>query len=210
MLPRRRRFAQYANRRLPKATDPLTGGKASDHEVIAVKVENIAAARPQVGLSSADIIFVEEVEGAQTRLVAVYHSALPVPAGSGPQRPEHRRPTAAALRQARPGLFGRQHAGSSADRPIASIVPIARSTRDNRRVAPHNVFVDLDQIARTTTVGRPAPSAGPSILTIPTAPGDQDHVCGRQRHVHLQVRQVGSIPVSAGRVRPMPTATPGS
>jgi hypothetical protein len=32
----------------PKATDPLTGGKISNHEVIAVKVENIAAARPQV------------------------------------------------------------------------------------------------------------------------------------------------------------------
>ncbi|HKN44992.1 MAG TPA: DUF3048 domain-containing protein, partial [Propionibacteriaceae bacterium] len=48
----------------PKATDPLTGGRVSNHEVIAVKVENIAAARPQVGLSRADITFVEEVEGA--------------------------------------------------------------------------------------------------------------------------------------------------
>jgi hypothetical protein len=29
-----------------KPTDPLTGGELSDHEVIAAKVENIAAARP--------------------------------------------------------------------------------------------------------------------------------------------------------------------
>ena len=61
----------------PKPADPLTGGRVSDNEVIAVKVENIDAARPQVGLRQADIVFVEEVEGAQTRLVAVYHTAFP-------------------------------------------------------------------------------------------------------------------------------------
>ena len=45
--------------------------------MVAVKVENIAAARPQVGLNSADIVFVEEVEGSLTRLVAVYHTTFP-------------------------------------------------------------------------------------------------------------------------------------
>src|SRR5215210_955754 len=54
-------------------TDPLTGEKVRSNPVIAAKVENTAAARPQVGLSRADIVFVEEVEGGQTRLVAVYH-----------------------------------------------------------------------------------------------------------------------------------------
>src|SRR3954454_1569478 len=39
--------------------DPWTGGKASAGKVVAVKVENIAAARPQVGLNAADIVFVE-------------------------------------------------------------------------------------------------------------------------------------------------------
>ena len=60
-----------------RPTDPLTGGEVSENEVIAVKVENIAAARPQVGLNQADITFVQEVEGAQTRLIAVYHSRFP-------------------------------------------------------------------------------------------------------------------------------------
>jgi Protein of unknown function (DUF3048) N-terminal domain len=60
-----------------KLTDPLTGGEVSENEVIVAKVENIAAARPQVGLNQADIIFVQEVEGAQTRLIAVYHSRFP-------------------------------------------------------------------------------------------------------------------------------------
>jgi hypothetical protein len=44
----------------PKSTDPLAGGKVSNHAVIAAKVENIAAARPQVGLGLADITFIEE------------------------------------------------------------------------------------------------------------------------------------------------------
>ena len=61
----------------PKRTDPLTGGKVSKNPVIAVKIENTAAARPQVGLSQADIVFIQEVEGAQTRLVAVYHTKFP-------------------------------------------------------------------------------------------------------------------------------------
>src|SRR5690349_20438364 len=47
----------------PGPSDFLTGGAVSTNEVVAVKVENIAAARPQVGLRSADIVFVEEVEG---------------------------------------------------------------------------------------------------------------------------------------------------
>ena len=118
--------------------------RVSKNEVIAVKVENIAAARPQVGLRFADIVFVEEVEGAQTRLIAVYHTTLPGPARSGPQRPEHRRPAAAAVRQARPGLQRRELRRPGARSSKSSIVPIERSTRDHRRVAPHNVFVDLD------------------------------------------------------------------
>ena len=66
----------------PPTTDPLTGRRTmSGNPVVAVKIENTAAARPQVGLGQADIVFVQEVEGAQTRLVAVYHSQLPTRVG---------------------------------------------------------------------------------------------------------------------------------
>jgi hypothetical protein len=132
-----------------KPTDPLTGGELSDHEVIAAKVENIAAARPQVGLSQADITFVQEVEGAQTRLIAVYHSRFPK--RLGPIRSA--RSTDAQLLPlfGKPGLI-HSGANSSVQHKInnASIVPIARSTRDDRRVAPHNVFVNLSRIAKST------------------------------------------------------------
>ncbi|HET9560561.1 MAG TPA: DUF3048 domain-containing protein [Propionibacteriaceae bacterium] len=136
-----------------KTTDPLTGGEVSDHEVIAAKVENIGAARPQVGLSQADITFIQEVEGAQTRLLAVYHSRFPK--RLGPIRSA--RSTDAQLLPlfGKPGLVY-SGANASVQRKIdnASIVPIRRSTRDSRRVAPHNVFVNLDKIAKSTKLAK--------------------------------------------------------
>jgi Protein of unknown function (DUF3048) N-terminal domain/Protein of unknown function (DUF3048) C-terminal domain len=130
-------------------TDPLTGGELSDHEVIAAKVENIAAARPQVGLSQADITFVQEVEAAQTRLIAVYHSRFPK--RLGPIRSARSTDVQLLPLFGKPGLVY-SGANASVQRKInnASIVPIARTTRDNRRVAPHNVFVNLSKIAKST------------------------------------------------------------
>jgi hypothetical protein len=132
-------------------TDPLTGGEPSDNEVIAAKVENIAAARPQVGLSQADITFVQEVEGAQTRLIAVYHSRFPK--RLGPIRSARSTDVQLLPLFGKPGLVY-SGANASVQRKInnASIVPIARSTRDSRRVAPHNVFVNLSKIAKSTNL----------------------------------------------------------
>ena len=139
-----------------KATDPLTGGKVSNHEVIAAKVENIAAARPQVGLSLADITFVEEVEGAQTRLIAIYHTRFPK--RLGPIRSARSTDVELLPLFGKPGLVY-SGANSSVQHKIdnASIVPIPRSTRDHRRVAPHNVFVDLAAIARSTKLHQATP-----------------------------------------------------
>ena len=139
----------------PPATDFLTGGAVSTNEVIAVKVENIAAARPQVGLRSADIVFAEEVEGAQTRLVAVYHTTFPK--RLGPVRSARSTDVQLLPLFGRPGLVY-----SGANRNVqgkierASIVPIERSTRDHARVAPHNVFVNLDKIADSVRTGKVA------------------------------------------------------
>ena len=138
------------------ARDPLTGRSVSDRPVIAVKVENTTAARPQVGLSEADIVFVQEVEGAQTRLVAIYHSKLPK--RLGPVRSA--RTTDAQLLPlfGKPGLVY-SGANGRVQRKLddASLVPIYRETRDRRRRAPHNVFVDLDQVARTVKLGDAEP-----------------------------------------------------
>lgn len=134
-------------------TDPLTGGEVSEDDVIAVKVENIAAARPQVGLNQADITFVQEVEGAQTRLIAVYHSRFPKRVG--PVRSARSTDVQLLPLFGNPGLVY-SGANPSVQRKIdnASITTIPCSARDNRRVAPHNVFVDLDNIAKSTKLAK--------------------------------------------------------
>ena len=48
-----------------------------DQPVFAVKIDNTAKAYPQVGLSKADVVYVEQVEGGVTRLAAVYSSRYP-------------------------------------------------------------------------------------------------------------------------------------
>ena len=48
-----------------------------DGPVYAVKVDNTSKAHPQVGLSKADVVYVEQVEGGVTRLAAVYSSEYP-------------------------------------------------------------------------------------------------------------------------------------
>jgi len=62
------------------ATYPLTGLPATDaatagRPALNVKIDNVAAARPQAGVDAADIVYEEVVEGGLTRLLAVYQSA---------------------------------------------------------------------------------------------------------------------------------------
>jgi hypothetical protein len=130
----------------PDPVDPLTGRKPTDHKVIAVKVENIAAARPQVGLNSADIVFAEEVEGSLTRLIAVYHTAFPKRVG--PVRSARNTDVGLLPVFGEPGLvYSGANRKVQANIEDSSIVPLQRSDRDSSRVAPHNVFVNLSSVA---------------------------------------------------------------
>jgi hypothetical protein len=61
----------------PPPICPLTGvqlatGTVPQRPALAIKVENLPAARPQTGLSWADIVYEEPVEGGITRFIAVY------------------------------------------------------------------------------------------------------------------------------------------
>jgi hypothetical protein len=63
---------------------PLTGeqvpdGKTSalDHPVLVTKMDNTFSSQPQVGLSKADMVVEELVEGGLTRLAAFYYSEIP-------------------------------------------------------------------------------------------------------------------------------------
>lgn len=58
------------------AVDPLTGGQVSANPVIAVKIDNTFFEVAQFGVSDADVVYVEQVEGGLTRLIAVFHTVL--------------------------------------------------------------------------------------------------------------------------------------
>jgi hypothetical protein len=66
----------------PPPTHPFTGGRGGlDNPVLAVKIDNTRAAHPQEGLRSADIVYVEQVEGGVTRIMAIFSSRLPARLG---------------------------------------------------------------------------------------------------------------------------------
>ena len=60
---------------------PLTGfelgGETVSGPSIAVKIDNTADGRPQVGIAAADVVFEELVEGGVTRYLAIFHTAVP-------------------------------------------------------------------------------------------------------------------------------------
>jgi hypothetical protein len=65
---------------------PLTGlvvddVAALDHPAVAIKVSDVRQAHPQTGVERADIVFVEPIGVAYTRLAAVFHSDVPESVG---------------------------------------------------------------------------------------------------------------------------------
>ncbi len=55
--------------------------RADSRSVLAVKIDNSRAARPHTGLNAADVVYVEQVEGGLSRLMAVYATKLPKAVG---------------------------------------------------------------------------------------------------------------------------------
>ncbi|WGD39377.1 DUF3048 domain-containing protein [Streptomyces cathayae] len=64
----------------PSPLEPRPDG-AGGSQVLAVKLDNTPAARPQTGLDAADVVYVEQVEGGLSRLMAVYATRLPESVG---------------------------------------------------------------------------------------------------------------------------------
>ncbi len=63
---------------------PLTGQwvrKLDAQPALAVKLDNVAAGRPQYGLNQTDIVYEVKVEGDLTRLIGVFHSQQPQTVG---------------------------------------------------------------------------------------------------------------------------------
>lgn len=73
--------AQPTKSKAPRVST-LSGLKGrKDRPLIAVKIDNTAPAHPQAGVSKADVVYIEQVEGGVTRLAAVYSSRYPTYVG---------------------------------------------------------------------------------------------------------------------------------
>ena len=135
-----------ADRAVP-ATFPLTGVPASDparasRPALSIKVENVAAARPQAGLNDADLVTKQLVEGGLTRLLVTYQSKDA--ALVGPVR-SVRPVDAPLLRQLGGGLFGFSGGASG-------VLDVVRRTSDATFLSP-----DQARGAYRRVSGRPAP-----------------------------------------------------
>jgi hypothetical protein len=135
---------------------PLTGlrvpsNKTAElhHPVLVAKVDNTVSSRPQVGLSKADLVVEELVEGGLTRLAVFYYSR--VPRNVGPIR---------SMRASDIAVVSPVHASmvtsGAAPKTIARIKAAhirfygqaAKGMyRSALRVAPYNLFVHLRKVA---------------------------------------------------------------
>ncbi len=120
-----------------------------------MKIDNLAAARPQTGLTDADIVYILPVEGGLSRILAVFSSHFP--------------PVIGPVRSAREddlellAQFGRPaFAYSGAQPELLPVVEKARIVdlysglvggyfRDPDRLAPHNLYARTSQLLAEAT-----------------------------------------------------------
>ncbi|WP_405765539.1 DUF3048 domain-containing protein [Streptomyces sp. NBC_00080] len=116
--------------------------------VLAVKIDNAPGARPQTGLDSADIVYVEQVEGGLSRMMAVY--ATKVPKAVGPVRSARESDLELLGQFTRPVLAFSGAQGKLLpliDRaPLDAVTPedgagAGAYYRGTKRAAPHNLYV---------------------------------------------------------------------
>lgn len=127
---------------------PLTGlPEPTPKPVLVVKLDNTPNAQPHAGLSSADVVYIEEVEWGMTRIAAVFSSAIPD--RIGPVRSaritdidllaQYGSP-AFAFSGAQQKLWPKLEAASFED--VSANKGGEGYSRDSRRPAPYNYFAD--------------------------------------------------------------------
>ncbi len=99
----------------PLTGTPAPGGAVPARPALAVKIGNLTGDRPSAGLNQADIVFEEPVEGAITRLVAIFQCRGPSLVGD---LRSARQPDAGILAQLSDPIFA--HAGGIA--PVLNLL----------------------------------------------------------------------------------------
>ncbi|WP_248960104.1 DUF3048 domain-containing protein [Sphaerisporangium perillae] len=136
----------------PPPEHPFTGQPvAGRRPVLAVKIENTSSGKPQLGLRSADLVYIEQVEGGLTRLMAVFSSKFP--AKIGPVRSARISDLHLLPMFGKPALA---YSGVQSKMvPLvqrASLFDVSDSAapgayfRQSGRVAPYNLFADTKKL----------------------------------------------------------------
>ncbi|MEV0402305.1 DUF3048 domain-containing protein [Actinoallomurus sp. NPDC050550] len=160
----------------PTTGHPFTGRPgAQNGPVLAVKIDNTRSAKPQRGLRSADIVYVEQVEGGLSRVMAVFSSTLPPlvgPVRSARISDLHILPQFGRPAFAYSGVQGKMKP-YLARAPLIDVSPDTTGgayTRRGPNPAPYNLYAAPKQLlAKATSATRardigfrfgPAPSGG--------------------------------------------------
>lgn len=137
----------------PPPVSPFTGLPTDlSKPVLIVKIDNAEPARPQRGLTAADLVYVEPVEGGISRFAAVYQSR--VPPVVGPVRSARRTDIQLFANYGRPALG---YSGTAPElqpllnqSPAVEVPPPARPGAYHRRgsrPAPHNLYGDARELS---------------------------------------------------------------
>ena len=141
------------------ATWPLTGlpvnGKGSaeeDHPVLVLKLDNTEASAPQLGLSHADLVVEELVEGGITRLAALFYSDIP--GDVGPVR-SMRASDIGIVSPVDGAMVTSGGAAQTVERITDAGIRIFNEGspgfyREGTRSAPYNLFTDLGKVAKAS------------------------------------------------------------
>ncbi|KAA1424275.1 DUF3048 domain-containing protein [Nocardioides antri] len=139
---------------------PVQGGDSAeqDHPVLVLKLDNTEASSPQVGLSHADLVVEELVEGGITRLAAFYYSDIP--GDVGPVR---------SLRASDIGIVAPVDGAMVASGGFGETVKRINDAgirifnegsagyyREASRSAPYNLFTDMKKVAKAAEDGEEA------------------------------------------------------
>jgi hypothetical protein len=137
------------------STWPLTGlpvegddSAAQTYPVMVTKIDNTESSSPQIGLSSADMVVEELVEGGVTRLAAFYYSELPKTVG--PVR-SMRASDVGIVSPVRAAIVTSGAAAKTIARIQGAHIPFygegaSGTYRDNSRSAPYNLFANLNEV----------------------------------------------------------------
>jgi len=161
--------------------------------VLAVKIDNVASARPQTGTTAADLVYVEPVEGGLTRLLAVFQSRMPSVVGPVRSVRETDLQLLAPLDAPALAFSGEAPelrpllAGAPVVDVSASAVPAAYY-RERDRPSPHDVYVRT----ATLTVGGPPRDVGFRFGLLPAGGRPTADLTARYPSVSISVEWVAA------------------